>query len=243
MSFNIYPAIDLRGGQCVRLFQGDYGQETVYGDPIEIAKQWQKRGATWLHLVDLDGAKEGAPIQMEVIAKIVKVIDIPVQLGGGIRTLETIQRYFQLGVSRLILGTAALENRELLKQALELNPEGIAVGIDARNGYVATRGWLETSQVPAIELGKELVKMGVRRFIFTDIAKDGTLTGPNIVATRQFAKETKGEVIASGGVSQIEDLIQLKQYEEEGIGGAIVGKALYTGNLSFEEALQRIKEA
>jgi len=241
MSFTIYPAIDLRGGQCVRLFQGDYGQETVYGDPVKIAKQWQESGATWLHLVDLDGAKAGSPVQIDVIKAIVQGINIPVQVGGGIRSLATIGSYFDIGVKRLILGTAAIENQELLEQALELNPKGIAVGMDARNGYVATRGWLETSRISVIDLGKKLVGMGVERFIFTDISKDGTLTGPNVEATRNLAKETGVEVIASGGVSQIEDLLNLKSYEQEGIGGAIVGKALYTGNISFENALEQVK--
>ena len=241
MSFTIYPAIDLRGGQCVRLFQGDYGQETVYGDPVTIAKQWQDQGAEWIHLVDLDGAKAGEPSQMDVIERIVNAIDIPVQVGGGIRSLETVETYLNMGVSRIILGTAALEDPELLKKAIKLDSTKVAVGIDARDGFVATHGWLETSTISAIELGKRLVEMGVERFIFTDISKDGTLTGPNIEATRQFAKETGVEVIASGGVSQIEDLLSLSQYENEGIGGAIVGKALYTGNISFEEAMKRVK--
>ncbi|WP_339060417.1 HisA/HisF-related TIM barrel protein [Tepidibacillus marianensis] len=191
--------------------------------------------------MDLDGAKAGTPVQMDVIQAIVQAINIPVQVGGGIRSLETIRSYFDIGVQRLILGTAAIENQELLEQALHVNSNGIAVGMDARDGYVATRGWLETSQIAAIELGKKLMSMGVERFIFTDISKDGTLTGPNIEATRNLARETGVEVIASGGVSQIEDLLNLRHYEQEGIGGAIVGKALYTGNIAFKEALEKVK--
>ncbi|MFX0560513.1 1-(5-phosphoribosyl)-5-[(5-phosphoribosylamino)methylideneamino]imidazole-4-carboxamide isomerase [Tepidibacillus infernus] len=237
MSWTIYPAIDLRGGQCVRLFQGDYGQETTYGDPIEMARRWEKEGTAWLHLVDLDGAKVGAPVQMELIGEIAKNVKIPIQVGGGIRTLDTIEDYLNLGINRVILGTAALENEELLKQALSLNPEAIVVGIDARDGFVATRGWLDTSQVLAVELGQRLAELGVQTFIFTDIAKDGTLSGPNVEATQNFALKTKAKVIASGGVSSPEDLFKLKTLESDGVVGAIVGKALYTGKISLKEMM------
>ncbi len=233
MSWTLYPAIDLRGGQCVRLYQGDYNQEVVYGNPVEIAQKWQGEGASWLHLVDLDGAKAGKPVQMDVIRQIIEAVDIPVQLGGGIRTIQTIEEYLKLGVRRLIIGTAALENQDLLKEALKINPEAIAVGIDARNGYVATRGWLDTSEMQAIELGKRLTNIGVNTFIFTDIAKDGTLSGPNVDATKEFAINTKAKVIASGGVSSNEDINRLKELEADGVVGAVVGKALYTGNITL----------
>ena len=238
MTWNIYPAIDLRGGKAVRLFQGDYAQETVYGDPVEMALRWQEQGAKWLHLVDLDGAKVGEPVQLEIISKIVKEIAIPVQVGGGIRSLSTIENYLNAGVRRIILGTAAIENKDLVMEALRLNKKAVAIGIDARDGYVATRGWLDTSKIEAIELGKRLVELGVETFIFTDIAKDGTLTGPNVNATLQFAKETGGNVIASGGVSQLKDLIELKKLEQDGVIGAIIGKALYTGAFELDDALK-----
>jgi len=235
MSWTVYPAIDFRGGQCVRLYQGDYHQEVMYGDPVAMAEKWKKEGANWLHLVDLDGAKAGTPVQMDVIRQIREAVDLPLQVGGGIRTLETIEAYLALGVQRLILGTAALENQEMLKKALQLKPEAVAVGIDARNGYVATRGWLDTSETKAVELGKRLADIGVKTFIFTDIAKDGTLSGPNIEATREFAMETQAEVIASGGVRSKEDIFQLRAFEEDGVAGVIVGKALYSGNIALHD--------
>jgi len=231
--WTIYPAIDLRGGQCVRLYQGDYAQETSYGDPVEMALKWQEQGAKWLHLVDLDGAKVGSPVQMELIKEIASKVDIPVQIGGGIRSIETVEQYLQSGIKRVIIGTAALENPTLLEQALKIDSDAIAVGIDARDGYVATRGWLDTSSMTAIELGHSMVELGVNTFIFTDIAKDGTLAGPNIEATKEFAIKTGAQVIASGGVSSMDDLIQLNQLQPSGVIGAIVGKALYTGKVTL----------
>jgi len=235
MSFTIYPAIDLRGGKCVRLYQGDYRQETSYGDPIAVARRWQEEGAEWIHLVDLDGAKEGKAVQENLIKEIIAAVDIPVQVGGGIRDLQTIEKYLAFGAGRVILGTAALEDQELLVEAVMLAKERLVVAIDANNGYVATNGWLNVSKVPAAVLGEQLVAKGVSRFIYTDISKDGTLMGPNFAATRSFAETTGAEVIASGGVSSVADIQRLKQMENSGVKGAIVGKALYTGAIDLNE--------
>lgn len=243
MSFIIYPAIDIRGGKCVRLFQGDYAQETVYGDsPLEMAQQWVNQGATWLHLVDLDGAKEGKPANAGLIKEIARSVEVPVQVGGGIRTEEQIADYLEAGVTRVILGTAAIEDLPFAERVLKRWGKRIAIGLDCRNGYVATRGWLTTTDVKAEDLAKQLASYGAETFIYTDIARDGTLTGPNVEEIVALAKATGKEVIASGGVSQLDDLLTLARYTAEGVGGAIVGKALYTGAFTLNEALDRMGE-
>ncbi|MFY0543221.1 1-(5-phosphoribosyl)-5-[(5-phosphoribosylamino)methylideneamino]imidazole-4-carboxamide isomerase [Brevibacillus sp. H7] len=243
MSFIIYPAIDIRGGKCVRLFQGDYTQETVYADsPQEMAHQWVQQGAAWLHLVDLDGAKEGKPANDAIIKEIAQAVDIPVQVGGGIRTAEQIADYLEAGVARVILGTAAIEDMQFAEQVLKRYGKQIAIGLDCRNGYVATRGWLTTTDVKAEELAKRLASLGAETFIYTDIARDGTLTGPNVEEIVSLAKATGKEVIASGGVSKLADLLTLAQSTKDGVAGAIVGKALYTGAFPLNEALDRIRE-
>jgi phosphoribosylformimino-5-aminoimidazole carboxamide ribotide isomerase len=243
MSFIIYPAIDIRGGKCVRLFQGDYAQETVYADsPVEIAKQWVAQGAAWLHLVDLDGAKEGKPVNGELIKEIAEEVPVPVQVGGGIRTEEQIADYLEAGVSRVILGTAAMENREFTERVLNRYGRQIAIGLDCRNGYVATRGWLTTTDVKAEELAKQLVGYGAETFIYTDISRDGTLTGPNVDEIVALARATGKQVIASGGVSRLNDLRLLARHTADGVGGAIVGKALYTGAFALSEALRAMEE-
>lgn len=239
--FTLYPAIDLRGGQCVRLRQGDYNRETVYGkDPVEVAQRWEESGAEWLHLVDLDAARTGEPVNMPSIQAIVQAVGIPVQVGGGIRSRERIDELLQLGVERLILGSAAVENVELVKEALAAYGERIAIGVDAKDGYVATHGWLETSEVKAEVLARELVEVGARTFIFTDIARDGTLSGPNVDAVRRLAVTSGANVIASGGVSRLEDIVQLAQHEGDGVTGAVVGRALYTGDVVLQDALQAV---
>lgn len=239
--FTLYPAIDLRGGQCVRLRQGDYNQETVYGkDPVEVAQRWEESGAEWLHLVDLDAARTGEPVNMPSIQAIVQAVNIPVQVGGGIRSHERIEELLQLGVERLILGSAAVENVELVKEALAAYGERIAIGVDAKDGYVATHGWLETSEVKAEVLARELVEVGARTFIFTDIARDGTLSGPNVDAVRRLAVTSGANVIASGGVSRLEDIVQLAQHEGDGVTGAVVGRALYTGDVVLQDALRAV---
>jgi phosphoribosylformimino-5-aminoimidazole carboxamide ribotide isomerase len=244
MSFVVYPAIDIRGGKCVRLFQGDYAQETVYADsPLQMARQWVEQGAAWLHLVDLDGAKEGKPVNGELIQQIAKEVPVPVQVGGGIRTEEQIAGYLEAGVSRVILGTAAIEDRPFAERVLKRYGERIAIGLDCRNGYVATRGWLTTTDVQAVELAKQLVEYGAETFIYTDISRDGTLTGPNVEEIVALAKATGKQVIASGGVSQLNDLRLLARHAADGVGGAIVGKALYTGAFALSEAMRLMEES
>lgn len=240
-SFTIYPAIDIRGGKCVRLVQGDYDRETVYHDsPVEAAKAWESQGGSYIHLVDLDGAKAGHPVNHEIIGAIARAVNVPIQVGGGLRRTEDVELLLGLGVSRVILGTAAIEDRGFTEQVLGRYGNQIAIGIDARNGLVATRGWLETTEVQAEELAKELAGKGAETFIFTDISRDGMMQGPNIEAIASLAKASGRTVIASGGVTSQEDLVKLAAYAGQGIGGAIVGKALYTGAIRLEEALRDI---
>ncbi|GED67641.1 1-(5-phosphoribosyl)-5-[(5-phosphoribosylamino) methylideneamino] imidazole-4-carboxamide isomerase [Brevibacillus reuszeri] len=243
MSFIIYPAIDIRGGKCVRLFQGDYAQETVYADSsLAMAKRWVEQGAAWVHLVDLDGAKEGKPANADVIKDIARSISVPVQVGGGIRTEEQIADYLEAGVARVIVGTAAIEDEPFTQRILQKYGDKIAIGLDCRNGLVATRGWLTTTDVQATELAKRLVSYGAEMFIYTDIARDGTLTGPNVEEISALAIATGKSVIASGGVSNLDDLLVLSAHETEGVSGAIVGKALYTDAFTLAEALSRMEE-
>ncbi|MCL9663463.1 1-(5-phosphoribosyl)-5-[(5-phosphoribosylamino)methylideneamino]imidazole-4-carboxamide isomerase [Paenibacillus hunanensis] len=241
-SFTIYPAIDIRGGRCVRLIQGDYNQETVYNDdPVAVAKGFVEQGAQFVHLVDLDGAKAGHPVNHELIGCIASSVQVPVQLGGGLRTLADVEQLIGLGVSRVILGTAAIEDRAFTEAVLGTYGDRVAIGIDARNGYVATRGWLETSEVKAEELAKELATKGAETFIFTDISRDGMMQGPNIEAIASIAKASGKGVIASGGVTVLDDLIRLAERQAEGISGAIVGKAIYTGKIDLQDALLKVR--
>lgn len=241
-SFIIYPAIDIRGGKCVRLVQGDYAQETVYNEnPVEVAKAWEAQGGSFIHLVDLDGAKAGYPVNDELIGQIARSVQVPVQVGGGLRKIEDVQRLLSLGVSRVILGTAAIEDREFTEAVLGTYGDKVAIGIDARNGFVATRGWLETSEIQAEELAKELAGKGAETFIFTDISRDGMMQGPNIEAIHSLAKASGRTVIASGGVTVQDDLINLAKHANEGVGGAIVGKALYTGSIDLSAAIRAIQ--
>ncbi|OIU69586.1 1-(5-phosphoribosyl)-5-[(5-phosphoribosylamino)methylideneamino]imidazole-4-carboxamide isomerase [Rossellomorea aquimaris] len=243
MSFTIYPAIDMRGGKCVRLIQGDYNQETVYGDsPFDMAKKFADEGAEWIHMVDLDGAKEGSRINDEFVLAVAEKLDAKVQIGGGIRSAEDIEHYLNRGVDRVIIGSIAVSNTELVKEWLaKYGGEKIAIGLDAKDGYVATHGWVETSSLKAVDLGKELAEAGAETFIFTDIATDGMLSGPNIEAVAELARETGKSVIASGGVSSLEDLAALKKYCDQGVSGAICGKSLYTGKFTVTEALEEVK--
>lgn len=242
MAFIVYPAIDIRGGKCVRLVQGDYSRETVYRErPEDAAADWARAGAAWIHLVDLDGAKEGRPVNRQAIGAIAGSAGIPVQCGGGLRTLEDVARLIGLGVSRVILGTAAIEDRAFVEAALASYGDKIAIGIDARDGFVATRGWLETSAVKAETLARELAAAGAGTFIFTDISRDGMMKGPNVEAIVSLAQASGRAVIASGGVSRYEDLERLAGHERDGVAGAIVGKALYTGQIDLAEALRRLE--
>ncbi len=242
MSFIVYPAIDMRGGKCVRLVQGDYNQETVYGDsPFDMAKLFADQGAEWIHMVDLDGAKAGKRVNDRFVVEVAQKLNAKVQIGGGIRTEEDVAYYIENGVDRVILGSAAISNPDFVKDMLRKYGEKIAIGIDAKDGYVATEGWLNTSSVKATDLGVELARAGAEVFIFTDIATDGMLSGPNIDAVAELAEVTGKSVIASGGVSSIEDLKRLSVYEERGVSGAIVGKALYTNQFTVAEAIREVK--
>ncbi|MGM9926271.1 MAG: 1-(5-phosphoribosyl)-5-[(5-phosphoribosylamino)methylideneamino]imidazole-4-carboxamide isomerase [Bacillus sp. (in: firmicutes)] len=241
-TFTIYPAIDMRGGKCVRLFKGDYNQETVYGDsPFEMAKSFVEQGAKWIHMVDLDGAKEGRGVNHEHVVKIAKELQVNVQIGGGIRTEEDIVYYLENGIKRVILGSVAVSDVEFTKEMLKKYGSAIAIGLDAKDGMVATHGWLETSEVTAVELGQTLAEAGAEVFIFTDIATDGTLTGPNIAATELLAKETGKSVIASGGISSLKDIEALAQRQDSGVSGSIVGKAIYSNRFTVAEALASVE--
>jgi len=233
----IFPAIDMRNGHCVRLFRGDYNQETVYGDsPADQAAVWEKEGAPLIHLVDLDGAKAGAPVNVESIRKICETVSIPCELGGGIRSEKDAETVFALGISRVILGTAACENMDLVRSFLRnFGPEKVVVGIDARDGLVALRGWLETSAVKALDLAAKMVDLGVRRIIFTDIATDGAFTGPSIGPTLKLCQAVpQCRIIASGGVSSDADAGKLAALKQDNLEGVIVGKALYDGRVTYQ---------
>ncbi|MFE4106105.1 1-(5-phosphoribosyl)-5-[(5-phosphoribosylamino)methylideneamino]imidazole-4-carboxamide isomerase [Almyronema epifaneia] len=238
---DVIPAIDLLGGRCVRLYQGDYDQSQVFSeDPVAIAQQWVEQGATRLHLVDLDGAKAGQPANWEAIKKIVQAVDIPVEVGGGLRTYQRVAELFSLGVRYGILGTAAIENPELVGQLSAAFPGQVIVGIDARNGKVATRGWLETSEVEAVELAQRMAALGAAEIIYTDIQRDGTLKGPNRAALRQMAEAIAIPVIASGGIGSLSDVLSLLSLAPVGVTGMIVGRALYTGDVSLKEAIRAV---
>jgi len=235
----IYPAIDLKDGQCVRLVQGKKEDKTVYSDtPGQVALSFQEQGAEFLHVVDLDGAFEGEPRNLKAIAEIALSINIPFQVGGGLRTRGDVERLLAMGASRVIIGTRAVENAVFMEELLKhYGPQKIVLGIDARDGMVAIEGWVEDSSVQALEFGKIMRKMGVETAIYTDISRDGLLQGPNLAAIEKMARTTKLKIIASGGVSTIENIKALKQMESLGVSGAIVGKALYDEKISLPEAL------
>ncbi len=239
MSFTIYPAIDMRDGKCVRLVQGDYDQETVYGDsPFDMAKSFVDQGAEWIHMVDLDGAKDGQRVNDRFVIEAAQKLNAKVQIGGGIRTEEDVKHYLDNGVDRVIIGSLAVKEPELVKQWLRTYGEKIAIGLDAKNGYVATHGWLETSSVKAVDLAREFAEAGAETFIFTDIANDGMLSGPNTEATAELARATGKSVIASGGVSSLDDLRELAKFQKDGLSGAICGKSIYTGRFTVKQALE-----
>ncbi|TGB02307.1 1-(5-phosphoribosyl)-5-[(5-phosphoribosylamino)methylideneamino]imidazole-4-carboxamide isomerase [Halobacillus salinus] len=239
MSFTIYPAIDMLGGKCVRLEQGDFEKETVYGEnPFEVAKGFAEAGASWIHMVDLDGAKQGAKQNAEHVLRVAQELECQVQIGGGIRTEEDVRFYLDQGVDRVIIGSLAVRDPERTKSLLAKYGEKIAIGLDARDGYVSTEGWLESSTVTAVDLGKELADAGASTFIYTDIAKDGMLEGPNVKEIVRLAEQTKVNVIASGGIQGLEDLHELKKYQTEHVIGSIVGKALYANRFTLKEALE-----
>jgi phosphoribosylformimino-5-aminoimidazole carboxamide ribotide isomerase len=225
----------------VRLYQGDYARSQVFNDnPVDVAKQWFEQGASRLHVVDLDGAKAGKPVNTRAIEAIVQAVPVPVQVGGGLRDRSGVSQLLELGVGRVILGTAAVEDHPLVKQLCEEFSGQIVVGIDARNGLVATRGWLETSEVKATELARQMSELGAAAIVYTDIHRDGTLAGPNLDALRELANGISIPVIASGGVSSVTDLLSLLALEPLGVNGVIVGRALYTGDVSLKEAIQAV---
>jgi len=234
----VIPAIDLKEGKCVRLEQGLMEKDTVFCDnPAEQALEWQRQGAELLHIVDLDGAFAGVPKNKGAIEAIVKSVQIPTQLGGGIRDIQTIEAYLALGIGRVILGTAAQRNPELVEEACRLFPGRIVVGIDAKNGLVAVQGWAELTGVKAVDLAKRFEGFGVAAIIYTDIARDGMMQGPNLAATKALAEAITIPVIASGGVSSLKDIENLLAIEASGISGVITGKAVYTGAIKLAEAV------
>jgi phosphoribosylformimino-5-aminoimidazole carboxamide ribotide isomerase len=246
---DIFPAIDLLDGKCVRLYQGDYDKSQVFNDnPADLARSWLEQGANKLHLVDLDGAKAGHPVNLDAIASIVEVVKttasqpVQIQVGGGLRTEASVRQLLNLGVDRIILGTVAVEQPELVKDLCHKYPQQIVVGIDARAGKVATKGWLETSEVLATDLAKRMAHMGAAAIIYTDIHRDGTLMGPNLDALRELASGIEIPVIASGGVSSLQDLLNLLSLTTIGVTGAIVGRALYTGEVNLTEAIRAVGE-
>lgn len=238
-SLHVIPAIDIKDGQCVRLWQGDYSQVTVFSDdPVEMARRWRGAGAGFLHVVDLDGAVAGYPVNREVVARIVRSVDMVVEVGGGIRRIADVENLLANAVGRVILGTVAVENPELVLESCSRWDERVIVGIDARDGLVATRGWTETSRVSALDLADQMVRLGVKRFIYTDISRDGTLTQPNYRAVAEFVVAAGVPVIASGGVSTLE---QLEPLRATGVEGVIVGRAIYTGALDLAAAVKLVE--
>lgn len=240
-AIQIFPAIDMRGGKCVRLFKGDYAQETVYGDsPFDMAKSFADAGATFIHMVDLDGAKDGERVHAKDVVRVAKELPLRVQIGGGIRTEEDVAFYLEQGVDRVIIGSLAIREPELVASFIEkYGAERIVIGLDAKDGMVATHGWLETSNQTAIEVGEYFASKGAKHFIFTDIATDGTLQGPNIEANEALARATGANIIVSGGMSSLADIQAVKEAAKSTtIAGVIIGKALYTGKFTLEEALK-----
>ena len=230
----LWPAIDLRGGRCVRLLQGDYDRETVFGDdPVEMARRFTAGGARRLHIVDLDGAKAGTPVQAELVGRMVAAAGVPCQLGGGIRSVETARAYVAAGVDRLVVGSVAIENPALLAELAHAFPGRIVLGIDARDGKVAVRGWLETSPLGAIDVAKRHEQLPLAGIVYTDIAKDGMMSGPNIPALAEMVRAVRLPVIASGGVSNARDI---REAATAGAAGCIVGRALYEGSLTLAAA-------
>ena len=231
----LYPAIDIRGGRCVRLIEGDFDRETTYdSDPSLAARRWAEAGAEWLHVVDLDGAVAGRPINVETVAQIRAAVDVPIQLGGGLRQLTDLEDAFSAGVDRTILGTVALRDPELVISAVARWDDRIAVALDARDGRLATDGWVGQTDTSAVEVAQRLARSGVRHFIYTDIRRDGTLSGPNLPGLSELVEEVDADVIASGGIASLDDI---KAVATVGAAGAIVGRALYDGRIDLAEAV------
>lgn len=235
----IIPAIDLRGGQCVRLYQGDYSRETVFSaEPLDVALKWQSVGAPRLHIVDLDGAAEGEPRNLDIVKKIAEAMLIPTQLGGGIRTMSTLEEVLKAGVERVVLGTSALKDPEMVREACSRFRESVIISVDVQNGRMATEGWREQAEEGGIaDFAREMVRLGVRRFVYTDITRDGTLTEPNFAAVSEFIDSVRVPVVAAGGIASIN---HLKVLAKLGAEGAIVGRAVYTGDINLKQALEAV---
>lgn len=234
----IIPAIDIKDGRCVRLYQGDMEKDTVYYEsPVEAAKHWAGQGAEMLHVVDLNGAVEGRPVHKQQVAAICMGFGVPVELGGGLRSLEAIEEALALGVDRVVIGTAAYEDREFLRAVCKRFPGKIVVGIDAREGHVAIKGWKEDTSMDAVELAKRCEQDGASRIIYTDISRDGTSLGVNVEATLRLARAVNIPIVASGGVASLDDIRRLKELETDGVEGVIVGRALYSGAFTLREAI------
>jgi len=238
----VIPAIDLKDGQCVRLAQGDFRRVTVYSNnPVEIAKMWQAHSATRIHVVDLDGSLAGSPRNKEVIQRIVKEVEVPIQVGGGIRDMNTIDAYITIGVHWVILGTMALKNERFVKEACDAFQGKIILGIDAKDGKVAVQGWTEQTSEAVIDIARRYEGYDVDAIVYTDIKRDGMETGPNVEATKNLAQSVSIPVIASGGVSSIRDIQRILEVEKFGVTGVIIGKALYSGAVSLNEAISLTK--
>jgi len=237
----IIPAIDLKGGRCVRLVQGREDQETVYShSPADVARRWQAAGAEMIHVVDLDGAFAGSPVNLDAVVAIAEAVDTPFEFGGGLRTDEAVDTILAAGAARAIIGTKAASSPEWIRQLCSRHPGRIAAGIDARDGKVALQGWVETTELRAVDLARQMADAGVCAIIFTDISRDGMLAGPNATATAELARQVPVPVVASGGVSSLDDIRTLARM---GISAAIIGKALYTGDIDLAEAIQAAKES
>ena len=235
----VFPAIDIRGGKCVRLEEGRFDRETVFAEnPLDAARRWVEAGTQWLHIVDLDGARAGKPVNLTAISEIARTFDVKVQLGGGIRTLETAEQVLAAGVNRLILGSVAARSPELVEQLCSRYGEKIVIGIDARDGEVAVDGWEKSGLLRVAELALLMKQVGAKRIIYTDISRDGMLSGVNVESTLQLARQSGLAVIASGGVKGMEDILALQPLAAEGIEGVIIGKALYTGAIELTDALR-----
>jgi len=235
----IYPAIDIMDGKCVRLYQGRADKATVYANnPADMAQKWQDEGAEFLHLVDLDGAFKGSPQNLEAIENIAKKVSIPVQIGGGLRTIDDLDKVFDVGVARAILGTSVVTNPELVKEACGKYTGKIVAGLDAREGKVSIKGWVEDTDIYAVDMAMQLEAYGISRIVYTDIMMDGAQTGVNLFATEELAENIGIPVIASGGVSTLSDIRQLKPLQESGVEGVIIGRALYEGNFTLAEAIE-----
>lgn len=241
----LYPAIDIRNGRCVRLLQGRKDHETVYDpSPAAVARKWKSQGATYLHVVDLDGAFTGAAGNRSSVLSMLEQVDIPIQLGGGIRTPEAVEKWLALGVRRVILGTAAVENPELVRRAVDRwGPERIVVGIDARAGRVAVNGWTSGASCSSLELANAMQKAGICRIIYTEIDRDGTLNGLDTGATARLARESGMRVIASGGVASLDDLERASRFVADGLEGVVLGKSLYEGRIELSEAVEKYQSA